>query len=222
MRISQLSERAGLPVGTVKFYLRTGLLHHGQATSATQAIYDEQHLERLRLIRALLEVGGLSHADIQRIIDATSPENGDRPALDEAQRSTAPPVVDEETVDLGPARDVLDGLGWQVATDSPHLTRLARALSAVATLDLPASPERIRTYADAAAQVARSDIQSVTEVPDAEQPRVAATSAVLFDQVLSALRSLAFEHQSSRSSRVPGPRTPATDGDPVQSPAGRS
>ena len=34
MRISKLSELAGLPVGTVKFYLRTGLLHPGRATSA--------------------------------------------------------------------------------------------------------------------------------------------------------------------------------------------
>lgn len=222
MRISQLSERAGLPVGTVKFYLRTGLLHHGQATSATQAVYDEQHLERLRLIRALLEVGRLSHAEIQRIIDATSPTNGDGPGLDEAQRSTAPPFDDEAEIDLTEARAVVDELGWQVAADSPHLARLARALTAIATLDLPASPERIRTYADAAAQVARSDVQAVTEVPDAEQPRVAATSSVLFDQVLSALRSLAFESQASRTSRVPGPRTPTTDGDPVHSPAGRS
>jgi len=221
MRISQLSQRAGLPVGTVKFYLRTGLLHHGQATSATQAVYDEQHLARLRLIRALLEVGRLSHADIQRIIDATSPQNDDGSGVDEAHRSTAPPVDDEEAIDLAEARAVVEELGWQVSADSPHLTRLARALTAVATLDLPASPERIRTYADAAAQVARSDVQSVTEVPDADQPRVAATSAVLFDQVLSALRSLAFENQASRTGRVPEPRTRSTNGGPVQSPAGR-
>src|SRR3546814_16121295 len=48
MRISKLSERACLPVGTVKFYLRSGLLHPGLATSATPARSDPSHLDRLR------------------------------------------------------------------------------------------------------------------------------------------------------------------------------
>lgn len=204
MRISQLSERAGLPVGTVKFYLRTGLLHHGRATSATQAVYDEKHLERLRLIRALLEVGRLSHAEIQRILDATS-DGGN--GIDDAHRSTAPHADGDEELDLSDARAVVSNLGWTVADDSPHVVHLARALNAVAAVDLPASPERIRVYADAAAQVARSDVQCVGEVPPEDQPRVAATSAVLFEQVLSALRSLAFENQAAgRPGRIPGPR----------------
>jgi DNA-binding transcriptional MerR regulator len=204
MRISQLSERAGLPVGTVKFYLRTGLLHHGRATSATQAVYDEKHLERLRLIRALLEVGRLSHAEIQRILDATSDgESG----IDEAHRSTAPHAEGDDQLDLGAARAVVAGLGWTVADDSPHIVHLARALKAVQSVDLPASPERIGVYADAAALVARNDMQCVAEVPPEEQPRVAATRAVLFEQVLSALRSLAFESQAAGSPGVvPGPR----------------
>ena len=60
MRISALAAEAGLPVATVKFYLREGLLHPGTATSATQAAYDAGHLQRLRLVRALLGPVGLS------------------------------------------------------------------------------------------------------------------------------------------------------------------
>ena len=41
MRISTLAVAADLPVATVKYYLREGLLHPGVATSATQATYDD-------------------------------------------------------------------------------------------------------------------------------------------------------------------------------------
>ena len=40
MRISALSEATGVPVPTLKFYLREGLLHPGEATSRTRAEYD--------------------------------------------------------------------------------------------------------------------------------------------------------------------------------------
>ena len=53
MRISALATAADVPLATVKFYLREGLLHPGAATSATQASYDESHVRRIRLIRAL-------------------------------------------------------------------------------------------------------------------------------------------------------------------------
>ena len=46
MRISQLSAQTGIPVATIKFYLRENLLHDGARTSATQAQYDESHVAR--------------------------------------------------------------------------------------------------------------------------------------------------------------------------------
>jgi len=62
LRISQLSAQTSVPVATVKFYLREKLLHDGVRTSATQAQYDESHVARIRLIRALMGPGGLSVA----------------------------------------------------------------------------------------------------------------------------------------------------------------
>src|SRR6476659_9417694 len=70
MRISELSARSGVSVATLKYYLREGLLHAGLATSATTATYDESHLERVRLIRALIDSGGLSVAAARRVTDA--------------------------------------------------------------------------------------------------------------------------------------------------------
>jgi MerR-like DNA binding protein len=52
----------GVPVPTIKYCLREGLPRPGELTSPDQAQYDESHLRKLRLMRALAEVGGLSIA----------------------------------------------------------------------------------------------------------------------------------------------------------------
>lgn len=68
MRISELSTAADVPVGTIKYYLREGLLAGGRRTSRTTADYDEAHVERLRLIRALVGTGGLGIAAVKRVV----------------------------------------------------------------------------------------------------------------------------------------------------------
>lgn len=206
MRISQLSQRAGLPVGTVKFYLRTGLLHHGRATSATQAIYDESHLERLRLIRALLEVGRLSHVEIQRILDAIDHDEGND--VDRVNEAVAVRGAADEEVDCTPAREVVDQLGWWVGEDSPHLPHLARALGALSGLGLEPSADRIKAYAEAASHVARSDVAMIDSAPEKERAFVAASTGVLGDALLGSLHRLAVENQHARAQqRVPSPRS---------------
>lgn len=60
MKISELSRLAGVPVSTIKFYIREGLLPSGELSQRNQAMYGQAHLERLDLIRALREVAGLS------------------------------------------------------------------------------------------------------------------------------------------------------------------
>ncbi|HET7822095.1 MAG TPA: MerR family transcriptional regulator, partial [Ornithinibacter sp.] len=49
MRISELSQASGVPLPTVKYYLREGLLMPGEATSRTRAEYGPAHVERVRL-----------------------------------------------------------------------------------------------------------------------------------------------------------------------------
>ncbi|MFC9487519.1 MerR family transcriptional regulator, partial [Streptomyces hydrogenans] len=70
MRIGELSRRTGVSVPTIKFYVREGLLPAGRLTSPNQAAYDETHVRRLRLIRALMDVGGLSVAAVREVITA--------------------------------------------------------------------------------------------------------------------------------------------------------
>jgi DNA-binding transcriptional MerR regulator len=208
MRISQLSQRAGLPVGTVKFYLRTGLLHHGRATSATQAIYDESHLARLRLVRALLETGKLSHAEIQRVLDAVSQPVDE--ALGTVERlgvAVATPSDENGDLDIRPARALTDEVGWQVSDDSPHLADLARALAALDSIGVTPSRDRLKVYAEAASHVARNDVQTVCDADEEDRALVAAAGTVLHDSLLVALRRLAVDNQVARfKGRVPSPR----------------
>ena len=70
MRISQLSRETGVPVATIKFYLREGLVPEGRRTSATQAQYEDDHVARLRLIRALVGPGGLTLALVRGVLEA--------------------------------------------------------------------------------------------------------------------------------------------------------
>src|SRR3954471_3306824 len=60
MKISELARATGVTVPTIKYYVREGLMAPGRQISATQAEYHEGHAERLRLVRALVEVGGVS------------------------------------------------------------------------------------------------------------------------------------------------------------------
>lgn len=207
MRISQLSEQAGLPVGTVKFYLRTGLLHAGRATSATQAIYDTSHVERLRLVRALLEVGKLSHAEIQRILAAlAAPPTEPLQTVEMLGLAAADSGLDEMP-DLTEARGVIEELGWAISDDSPHLPALARALGALGGLGILPTRDRIRVYAEAASHVARNDVITVAESDPELRALVAAAGTALYDALLTALRRLATENQVARQrQRVPAQR----------------
>lgn len=45
MKISELSRRTGVPVASIKYFLRQGLLPAGRATAATLAEYGEEHAQ---------------------------------------------------------------------------------------------------------------------------------------------------------------------------------
>ena len=69
MRISEVAAATGVSVPTLKFYLREGVLHAGVSRSRTQADYDDSHVDRVRLVRALVEVGGLDLATVGRVLE---------------------------------------------------------------------------------------------------------------------------------------------------------
>jgi DNA-binding transcriptional MerR regulator len=55
LRISELAERADVPVATVRHYLREGLLPEPVKTSKNMAYYPPEFVDRIRLIKRLQE-----------------------------------------------------------------------------------------------------------------------------------------------------------------------
>ena len=68
MRMSELSQATGVSGPTLKYYLREGLLHAGVSPGPTRAAYDDTHVARVRLVRALVTGAGLSVAAAKRVI----------------------------------------------------------------------------------------------------------------------------------------------------------
>ncbi len=197
MRISELSSRAGVPVATIKFYLRDGLLHHGHATSATQSSYDNSHVERLRLIRALLEVGGLSLANIQRVLTAANdPHASARDQRAVVRQALAGSVPAD--VDVPMAQAVAERIGWSLPRNSPHLAVFAKVLSACTAVGVDEQAV-LPAYAVASELVARADADAQSQL----RGEAAAAAAVLGEALLAAMQRVAAEHVESE--RAPGP-----------------
>lgn len=136
MRISELSRSTGVPVPTIKYYVREGLLPPGELTSRNQANYDETHERRLRLIRALLDVGGLKVAAIAEVLGAVDdPARPVHKVLGAAadHLGTAQSGDDDaESAAAGAAvAELIARRGWRAHGSDPAAGDLARALAAM-------------------------------------------------------------------------------------------
>jgi len=200
MRISELSARSGVSVATLKYYLREGLLHAGLATSATTATYDESHLERVRLIRALIDSGGLSVAAARRVTDALdTPPPARHDLLGVAHGAlSGGPISPEEGSAATAAAALVDALGWHVDICAPARAELERALAAAAAGGLEVPARDLAAYARAMHKVAEVDVRGVPRDSAAAALRHVVVGTVLIDPVLLALRRLAQEDVSSR------------------------
>jgi DNA-binding transcriptional MerR regulator len=87
LKISELAEAAGVPVATVRHYLRVGLLPEGRKTSRNMAYYPPELVDRIRLIKLLQEERFMPLKVIRELLES---EEGDpervRHRLDAADR----------------------------------------------------------------------------------------------------------------------------------------
>jgi DNA-binding transcriptional MerR regulator len=193
MRISELSRVTGVPVATVKFYLREGLLPPGRATAATQAEYDDTHVRRLRLVRALAEVGGLPLSAVRDVVKAVDGGPEISPTAVARAHDALPPAVRREAPPEE-ARALMADLGWAVHPEASSLYRLQAALDALAAVGRPAPTGHLRRYAEAALDVARADVGSTPPAGPADLVEFVVVGTVLYEPLLLALRRLAHQH----------------------------
>jgi DNA-binding transcriptional MerR regulator len=197
VRISALVERSGVPLATVKFYLREGLLPPGRATSATQAQYDEGHLHRLALIRALTDVVGLSVARTRTVLELIdSPPEDLFTALGRAV-AVLPPHVEEQAEGHPRARAAIDALGWVYDPDYPAVDQLERALAAAESVGMPIEEQRLLGYGEHVRAIAQIDIAGVTRDDPGAAVEHAVLGTAIVEPVLAALRRLAHQDVSS-------------------------
>ena len=221
MQMAELSRRSQVPVATIKYYLREGLLPQGTPTSATRAEYGEAHLRRLRLIRALIEIGEIPVAAVGRILERVDDESVSlHEMFGTVQYSLGPqpsrPTLDEDgQAAMREVDELITELGWKITPDAPAKALLASTLAALRRANAPRGPS-LSSYANAMAKLAAKEVASVApavaehangepahgHAVNAESRVKAAEAAiagmVLYERVLVALRRLAQEDASAR------------------------
>ena len=208
MRIAELSRDSGVPVPTIKYYVREGLLQPGELTSPNQAQYDDSHLRRLKLIRALAEVGGLSIATIRDLLAAVG-----SPATEPARRARQGPVRHHprdgyQASDASrqaaarQAGELIDSRGWQVSRIAPPAScspgswppcaTSARTTCSHWPTSTPGPPSRSPPL---------TWPPSCVVPPSTSRLEGVIIASVLGDTLLAALRRLAEENASARAVR---------------------
>lgn len=193
MRISELVERTGVPLATIKFYLREGMLMPGEATSATRASYGEEHVRRLRLIRALSEVAGLPLQKVRVILRLA--EDDDASLFESLGSAVAalPPYLEDARPPYPRAEAALAAIGQVYDPEYAAVAQLERALEAVEAAGIPMTGERLAVYAEHIRAIAEFDLTRMPEAGREGQLEYAVLGTALYEPVIAALRRLAHQ-----------------------------
>lgn len=206
--MAKLSEATGVPVASIKFYIRAGLLPGGELLLPNQADYGDSHVRRLRLIRGLIEVGGLTVAASKRVIDAV---DSDLPLAEtfEIAQQTVSDDLDPALLDPAALRRIDELLpGWKYSALNPGRLAAARVLTTFEAVGQQDELGWFTRYADAALLAAEADVDELVARSGREaQSETVIIGTVLGDALFAALRRVAQEHVSSGRFGTP----PASD-----------
>ncbi|WP_104116262.1 MerR family transcriptional regulator [Arthrobacter sp. B1805] len=198
MKISELGQRAGIPLSALKYYQREGLLPEGIRSSPNQTSYGEAHVQRVHLIRALLQTGGLSVAatkDVIAVLDA--PDAPIAETFRVAQHAMGTPRTTELTPSPA-ARERILALAreqeWCIANDNPGIDTAARALEGLEAIGFDAPADYLGAYAAAAAEAAGADLRALASLDEPDKvAELMVVGTVLGDPLFAGLRRLAHE-----------------------------
>lgn len=204
MLVSELAERAEVPMATVKYYLREGLLPVGETTGPRRAEYDESHLRRLRVLRLLREVGEVPVTSLRQIVEVL--DDAEVP-VHEAMAQVAdvitarPDLGEQDPASLAMVDEVFAAMGWDgIRPESVDRIRLASLVSALnAPGPLGADVAILSFYAGVADHLAHTEISLVDHSVERSQLlEDMVTGSVVYGQVFELLRQLGHEHHHSR------------------------
>jgi DNA-binding transcriptional MerR regulator len=195
MWMAELSSRTALSVPTIKFYLREGLMPAGEATGATRAKYDETHVRRLKLIRALTEVAGLRLDTVRQVLADIEGADNWHEAVGSAHTRLSP-AQDEPAspASLERVQAMLKRNNWSLHRDSAHRGVLARALDTLNELEHPIEDDLLDAYADAMHDVADAEIAGLSMTDREAAAEHAVVGTLLLEPVLLTVRRIAQEN----------------------------
>ena len=212
MKVSELSAESGVSVATIKFYLREGLLHAGLQTAANQADYDDGHVRRLRLIRALIDVGELPITAVRATLSAV---DDDSTSLHDAFGAVmhgldaVPP--DDAIPEIAAARREVDTWlrrrRWNIKPDAPAPHALAEAIAILRHFDFPVVLHDFDEAATSAERSAEFEVAYARGMADrAAAVETMLIGTVVFERAYAEIRRLALEAVSARAERGVGSR----------------
>lgn len=201
MKISEASVQAGVSIPTFKYYLREGLVQPGERLSTNQTAYDDTHVQRVRLVRALIETGGLSIAAAKRVLatlDSGTPLAYTFEAAQHALAVGGAGAVAAQPDSLARIGALTASHAWAVTPENPGANVAARALDALAAIGFTPSDEYLDAYASAASTIAHADLTALTTRSRPELiAELMVVGTVLGDALIAGLRRLAQENATA-------------------------
>jgi DNA-binding transcriptional MerR regulator len=201
--VSELVRRTSVPLATVKYYLREGLLPPGRRVTARSADYGEGHVRRLALLRLLRSVGGVPVTQLRELVEATEEPglsvHGMFTRATDALAPEPPPGLSPEA--RAAADRLLEEAGWDsIRPGAIDRANLAAVLEEIATWVPDLDPaQAARFYLRLADDLARAEIALLQDRGDrVELLEQMVVGTVLFERLLTVLRRLAEEQHSAR------------------------
>ncbi|GAB3942001.1 MerR family transcriptional regulator [Kribbella albertanoniae] len=203
MRIGELSKVTGIPVPTIKYYLREGLLAPGELTSPNQASYGDAHIRRLRLIRALVDLAQVPVAQVKEIVESLDADDASlhdqigraHRALTPARKPTATPEARAAAADEVNA--LITRRNWTVEPEAPALATLIETVAALRTLGQDNLVAFLDAYAEAVDRFAQLEVDAVSAPTRDQLAESVVIGTILGETLISSLRLLAQESISA-------------------------
>ena len=198
--VSELSRRSGVPVATIKYYIREGLIRsdqEGPGAEGAQTVVDQ-----IQLIRGLVHVVGLSIRQVRQILalvrDPTLSPAALMTGATVALPLAGPRAADVDEAGLEGARAALAAVGFDDLPDAPYATQLLAAIALADECGIGMDAELLAAYAGAARACAAADFAHLPLDSPSRQTQAAVLGTVIYDPILLGLRRLAHRELASR------------------------
>ncbi|MDF2919967.1 MAG: putative transcriptional regulator [Microbacterium sp.] len=197
MRISELSTESGVPVATIKYYLREKLLPEGERSSPTQASYGTAHVQRLGVIRALVDAG-VGIAGVRKVVGVLEePPENPYDLLGAANAAVTPEVVGDP--DLTEATALLERMGGSPEKCFPEqLAAVAHALAALDRAGFTVPETVMDAYLEHLSAIAEAELAATPETSIEDAVRYVVLGTALVEPLILAIRRVAEQVAASR------------------------